>query len=301
VAICGYHGWPDWYLAANLGKAGSLDGHLLPGLDPLGVPVELQGTTLTFKENNFAEFDALIDKYGKDLACVVMEPMRSHFPIPGFLEHVRKRTRACGIILIFDEITIGWKLCYGGSHLLTKVTPDIAVFAKALGNGHPMGAIIGTRAVMENAQGSFISSTYWTESVGPAAALAALKKMERTRVWEHAEKTGRLMLSGWDRHIKKHGLPAKADVEGFPCLGHFAFTEQTLPLKTLYTTLMLKKGYLATTAIYVMLPHTQEIVEKHLEAVDEVFGEISEILKRGDVEKALDGKVCHSGFKRLIS
>jgi 4-aminobutyrate aminotransferase-like enzyme len=192
-------------------------------------------------------------------------------------------------------------MTFGGSHLLTGVTPDIAAFAKALGNGHPIGAIIGTKAAMDAAQESFISSTYWTESVGPAAALAVLKKMERTKVWEQANAAGKRLLAHWDRLIKKHNLPAKADVDGFGCLAHFAFTEQPLPLKTLYTVLMLDKGYLASTGFYAMLPHTPEIIDTYAEVIDEVFGRMAEIIKRGDVEGAIEGKVCHVGFKRLTS
>jgi glutamate-1-semialdehyde aminotransferase len=301
VAICGYHGWTDWYLAANLGESDNLDGHLLPGLDPLGVPRELRGTSFTFPENDTAAFDRVMEKYGKNLAAVVMEPMRSHRPGPGFLEHIRERTKANSTVLIFDEITIGWRYAFGGSHLTTNVRPDIAIFAKALGNGHPIGAVIGTKEVMESAQGSFISSTYWTESVGPTAALAVIKKIEKTKAWEHAAMIGNLVLGHWDRLTKKHNLPAKADLDGFPCLAHFGFTEQSLPLKTLYTVLMLDKGYLANTMIYPQVAHTQEIVEKYAQAMDEVFGNIAEIIKRGDVDKVIEGKVCHAGFKRLIS
>jgi glutamate-1-semialdehyde aminotransferase len=274
---------------------------LLPGLEPVGVPGSLRGTAVTFNGDKLAEFDALMDRYGDELACVIMEPMRHHMPEQGFLEHIKQSAHKHGALLLFDEITIGWRLTFGGSHLLTKVSPDIAVFAKALGNGHPMGAIVGTKDVMNSAQGSFISSTYWTESVGPVAALAALKKMEKTRVWEHVNKVGSLLLAHWERLIERHKLPAKADADGFPCLGHFNFTEQTLPLKTLYTSLMLDKGYLANTAFYAMLAHTPELVDQYAESIDQVFGEMADILKRGDVEKALDGKVCHAGFKRLIN
>lgn len=300
VAICGYHGWPDWYLAANLGEDDTLRGHLLPGLEPAGVPASLRGTTVAFSENSREEFDAIIDRHGDDLACVVMEPMRSRMPAPGFLEYVKQKANACGALLIFDEITIGWRLCFGGAHLKTGVTPDMAIFAKALGNGHPIGAVIGTKAAMEGAHSSFISSTYWTESVGPVAALATLDKIERTKTWEHAEKIGTRMKKHWNTLIEKHGVPAKGD-DGFPCLAHFAFTEQPLPLKTLYTRLMLEKGYLAGPAIYCMLAHTEDIIDGYAKAVDEVFARMADIIKKGDVMEAIDGKVCHSGFRRLTT
>lgn len=182
VAVCGYHGWHDWYLAANLGEEDALNGLLLPGLEPAGVPKELRGTTLAFRHNDMEAFDKLINEHGDQLAAIVMEPCRHNPPQEGYLAHVKKMAHECGVILIFDEITIGWRLCYGGAHLKMGVFPDIAVFAKALGNGHPMAAIIGTEKAMNSAHESFISSTYWTERVGPAAALAVLKKMEELNI-----------------------------------------------------------------------------------------------------------------------
>ena len=159
VAVCGYHGWHDWYLAANLGETDALDGHLLPGLNPLGVPKELRGTTLTFRYNNRQQFQDILNKFGDRLAAVVMEPARHHDPEPGFLEFVHDGAHKHGALLIFDEITIGWRCCLGGIHLKFGVNPDIAMFAKTLGNGHPIGAVLGTRDAMEGAHTSFISST----------------------------------------------------------------------------------------------------------------------------------------------
>lgn len=301
VAICGYHGWSDWYLAANLGAGDRLDGQLLPGLQPAGVPRGLTGTAQTFHFQDRAEFDAIIDQFGNRLACVIMEPIRNQMPTDGFLEYVKQRIHEVGGLLIFDEITIGWRLNYGGAHLLLGVSPDLAVLAKALGNGHPIAAVIGTRAAMEGAHTSFISSTYWTESVGPVAALAVLRKMEQTRVWEHVEAIGRTVLDDWNTLGSKHGLPLHAD--GLPCLAHFAFTRDPLELKTLYTVLMLKQGFLANTAIYPTLAHTPEILDKHRAAVDHVFAEISQILQKGSRQAILDaigGPVCQSGFGRLV-
>ena len=166
VAICGYSGWQDWYLAANLGDSDALRGHLLPGLSPLGVPRELRGTTVPFTFDNREQFNAILEQYGPRLAAVVMEPCRSQDPAPGFLEFVKAGAHRVGALLIFDEITIGWRLHFGGAHLKFGVSPDLAVFAKALGNGHPMASVIGTRAAMAGAHDSFISSTYWTEGVG---------------------------------------------------------------------------------------------------------------------------------------
>ncbi|HQM48739.1 MAG TPA: aminotransferase class III-fold pyridoxal phosphate-dependent enzyme [Candidatus Hydrogenedentes bacterium] len=300
VAICGYHGWHDWYLAANLGDDDSLDGHLLPGLKPKGVPKELRGTVHTFRHGNIDEFHAVLDQYGDKLAAVVMEPCRHHDPERGFLESVRDGVHKHGALLIFDEITIGWRLNFGGSHLRMGVNPDMALFAKTISNGHPMAAVIGTKEAMEGAHESFISSSYWTEGVGPTAALATLDKMERERVWEHAGRIGRLVKAAWQRRAQAHGVPIKVD-DGYPCLSHFAFDHpDATALRTYYTQLMLERGFLAGTAVYVTLAHTEAIVEQFEEALDGVFAELATALAENTVARRLKGPLAHSGFARLV-
>lgn len=301
VAICGYHGWSDWYLAANLGDTTQLDGQLLPGLQPDGVPRQLQGTSLTFNSHDWEAFDRIIRDYGDQLACVIMEPFRNEYPQAGWLEHIRDEAHRVGALLIFDEITIGWRLAFGGSHKLTNVTPDLATFAKALGNGHPIAAVIGTQEAMEGAHTSFISSTYWTEAVGPTAALAAIEKMEKTKVWDHVRCVGETVQKDWLEAAGRHNVPIECS--GLPCLAHFAFTKYPLELKTLYTVLMLKEGFLGNTALYPTLAHTDEILELHRAALDRVFEKIGSILKTGDkndILEAIGGPVCQSGFKRLV-
>lgn len=301
VAICGYHGWCDWYIAANLGDSASLDGQLLPGLKPAGVPGALRNSALTFQYGNREELNAIIENYGDRLACVIMEPLRNSMPGDDFLTYVRDSIHKAGGLLIYDEITIGWRLTFGGSHRLLGVTPDLAVFAKALGNGHPIAAVIGTKEAMHGTEDSFISSTYWTESVGPVAALATIKKMEETRVWEHVEKIGNLLIDAWNRLAQKHNIPAKAD--GVPCLAHLTYTKYPMELKTLYTALMLKHGFLGNNAFYPTLAHTPEIMAKYEEAIDAVFAEMRAILDKDDYNallEAIGGPICQSGFKRLI-
>ena len=300
IAVCGYHGWHDWYLAANLGETDALRGHLLPGLDPSGVPVELRGTTFPFTYNNQEEFQTIIENCGDRLAAVVMEPCRYHDPEPGFLEFVRDGAHRHGALVIFDEVSVGWRLLYGGAHLKFGVNPDIAAFAKTLGNGHPIGAVIGTRQAMEGAHGSFISSTYWTDGIGPAAALATLDKMHKIDLPAHTAHIGKLIQEHWKRLSEKHGLPVEVD-NGYPCVAHFAFKhEKADALRTLYTQLMLERGFLAGCAIFPTLAHTEEIVAAYAQSIDDVFGRIAEILAQKNIEKALAGPVAHSGFRRLI-
>ncbi len=301
VAICGYHGWHDWYLAANLGESDALRGHLLPGLSPLGVPGELRGTAVTFPSEDRAAFQALIDRHGDRLAAVIMEPCRSQDPSPGFLEYVRDETRRAGALLIFDEITIGWRLVHGGAHLKYGVNPDLAVFAKALGNGHPMAAVIGTPAAMAGAHASFISSTYWTESVGPVAALATLRKLRQADAAAHVAGVGTAVQRIWRDSARRQGLAVQ--VSGFPCLAHFGFDHPRADvLRTLFTQWMLGLGFLAGTGFYPTLAHTDAILERYAGAVETVFGDMAAMLAAGgDPARHLRGPVAHSGFRRLTS
>ena len=285
--------------AANLGDSDTLRGHLLPGLSPLGVPRELRGTTVAFTFNNREQLEAIVAQYGERLAAVIMEPCRSEDPDPGFLAFVRDQANGVGALLIFDEISIGWRLHFGGAHLKLGVAPDLAGFAKALGNGHPMAAVIGTVAAMSGANESFISSTYWTESVGPVAALATLRKMRELDVPAHVERIGSRVQRGWEESALRHSLPVK--VGGYSCLAHFSFKHpQADALRTLYTQRMLELGFLAGTGLYPTLAHTDAVVNRYAEAVDQVFGELALALAEDDVTRRLRGPVAHSGFKRLL-
>lgn len=297
VALCGYHGWHDWYLAANLGGDG-LNGHLLPGLDPAGVPAALAGHTLTFRYNRSDELDAILTKHSGELAAIVMEPTRHTDPEPGFLEGIRERCDRHGIRLIFDEISIGWRLVPGGAHLRYGVAPDLAVFAKALGNGFPIGAVIGKGATMEAAQRSFISSTFWTEGVGPAAALACVRKMRRIDVPTHLAKVGNLVRSGWQRLGEKHGLPVK--VGGRPEMALLGFDHpEAAALLTMMTARMLARGFLAAGGFNPMLAHEEAHASAYLASLDEVFGELAAAIAAGDIAGRIGGAVKHTGFARL--
>jgi glutamate-1-semialdehyde 2,1-aminomutase len=298
VAFSGYHGWHDWYLAANLGDEDALNGHLLPGLDPTGVPRALRGTALPFHYNRLDELEAIVASHAGDLAAIVMEPMRGVEPAPGFLEGVRRIASQIGAALIFDEITSGFRLNTGGIHLLQGVEPDVAVFAKAMSNGFPMAAVIGRADVMEAAQTTFISSTYWTERIGPAAALATIRKHRRENVAAHLITMGRLVKEGWKKAAEEAGL--NLHVGGMDPLAHFAIEHPKAPvLHTLFTQLMLDHGFLASKAFYATYAHSEAQVESYLDAVRDVYGELARLLKEGGAEGALRGPVAHSGFARL--
>jgi glutamate-1-semialdehyde 2,1-aminomutase len=296
VAFCGYHGWHDWYLAANLGDEQNLAGHLLPGLEPKGVPQNLRGSVLPFSYNNFQELEALVHNH--DIGVIKMEVSRSMGPENGFLEKVRKLATDKDIVLIFDECTSGFRQTFGGLHKLYGVEPDMAMFGKALGNGYAITATIGRRAVMEAAQSTFISSTFWTERIGPTAALKTLEVMERVKSWDTITLTGLSIRQGWQQLADKHGL--KIDHWGLPALTGFSFqSPNALAYKTLITQEMLAKGYLAGNSVYVCIEHTPAVVADFFAALDPIFSLVKECEDGRDVTSLLKGPVCHGGFTRL--
>jgi glutamate-1-semialdehyde aminotransferase len=225
--------------------------------------------------------------------------MRFGEPSNGFLHRVREIADRTGAVLIFDEITAGWRHCYGGLHLKLGVNPDIAVFAKSLSNGFPMAAIVGTIAAMQAAQQSFISSTFWTESIGPAAALATLKKMKSIDVSAKASKAGAIAQNAWRELARKHELDIA--ISGWPALTTFAlnYGEQSGALKTLLTQEMLDRGFLANTTFYPTAAHDQSVMNQYIVALDEVFGELRQAIVEGDVLARLRGGPAHGGFARL--
>lgn len=296
VAFCGYHGWHDWYLAANLGDETRLVGHLLPGLEPNGVPENLRDTIYPFTYNRFEELEAVVRDH--DIGVIMMEVSRNEKPRDRFLEKVRALASQKEIVLIFDECTSGFRESMGGLHKVYGVEPDMAIYGKALGNGYAITATIGRREVMQAAQSSFISSTFWTERIGPTAALKTLEVMERTHSYDQITRTGQNIAAGWERLAQKHGL--QISVSGLPSMTGFGFPgPRTLAYKTLITQEMLSKGYLASSGVYVCTEHTQSIVDAYLEALDPVFGLIAECENGRDVGTLLKGPICHGGFKRL--
>lgn len=296
VAVCGYHGWHDWYLSANLGDDENLSGHLLPGLDPKGVPRNLIGTVFPFNYNNYEELESLVNTH--DIGVIKMEVVRNFGPKDNFLQKVRKLATDNNIVLIFDECTSGFRESLGGLHKIYGVEPDMAMFGKAMGNGYAITAILGRRSVMDAAQSTFISSTFWTERIGPTAALKTLDVMEQTNSWELITNTGLRIKSLWQQLADTHGL--SIDHWGLPALAGYTFqSPNALAYKTLITQEMLSKGYLAGNSVYVSISHTPEIVDGYFTALDDIFKIIKNCENGLDVMSLLKGPLCHGGFKRL--
>lgn len=298
VAFCGYHGWHDWYLSANLGATSILDGHLLPGLDTKGVPRGLAGLMHPFHFNNLEEIQSVVAEHRDQLAAIVMEPVRSNEPTPEFIMGVRALANDAGAVLVFDEVTSGLRINSGGAHLAYGVDPDIAVFAKAIANGFPMAAIVGRSSVMDAAQETFISSTAWTERIGPVAALATLRKHREQNVSAHLIRIGTRVQKGWTEAAQAAAIPVQTS--GIAPLGHFAFDlPNAQEVRTLFTQMMLDRGILATGSFYAMWAHTDAHVDRYLEAVNGVFRELRNAVDQKAVKQLLRGPVAHSGFTRL--
>ncbi len=296
VAICGYHGWHDWYLSTNLGNEKGLDRHLLPGLSPAGVPKGLKDSTFSFKYNDIDRLKDLISK--ENIGVVKMEVSRTEEPNTKFLAEVRDLCNKNSLILIFDECTSGFRSSFGGIHINCNVYPDIAIFGKALGNGYPITAVLGKKDIMQSAQSTFISSTFWTERIGYVAALKTLDEMEKIKSWEIISAKGNLIKKNWQELGKKYEIDISTfGISALPGINFMS--KNNLAYKTLITQEMLKRGFLASNLVYCCINHTDDIIKKYFENIEDIFVMIKECEDGNDVKKLLEGPICHSSFERL--
>jgi glutamate-1-semialdehyde 2,1-aminomutase len=296
VAFCGYHGWHDWYLAANLAEDSALDGHLLPGLEPRGVPRGLIGSSRPFLYNDLESLRRIVAE--GSTGVVIMEVERSMPPQPGFLEGVRDLCNENGIVLVFDECTSGFRQVLGGLHLVYGVEPDLATFGKTLGNGYAINAVIGRESVMQAAQSTFISSTFWTERIGPTAALATLEAMADEESPRRVHEIGGQVRSRWHEVALRTGLPITTG--GIPALSTYSIDGfDPNAVKTFVIQEMLKRGFLAGPVLYASISHTPEIIDDYFEALEGVWRLIAECDSPSDLANRLDGPMAHGGFQRL--
>jgi glutamate-1-semialdehyde 2,1-aminomutase len=295
IAFCGYHGWHDWYLSANLNDQNNLNEHLLPGLKYAGVPTELTNTSKPFHFNNLDEFKEVLND--NDLAAVVMEVMRNQEPEPGFLEAIREMTSKKGIVLIFDECTSGFRETFGGLHLKYGVSPDMATFGKTLGNGYAITAVLGIDEVMKSIDKTFISSTFWTERIGSAAALATLDVMENEKIQNQIIQISTQLREGLKEISQANNL--KIQFFGLPSLTRFSLEgfEDRL-VKTFITREMLNLFYLASNSIYVSMAHEKKIRELYFEDLNKIFTSISN-MSNLDLASNVEKNIGTDGFKRL--
>ena len=294
VLFSGYHGWEDWYISSNIGDSNALDGQLMSGLSPAGVPRAMKGTSLPFFLDDIDDFYENFKDVLGNIGAIVIEPARGNDLPKETLLKLKKISKDIGSISIFDEITSGFRMCVGGIHMNYGIYPDIAVFAKSLANGYAMSTIIGTSDVMESAQNTFISSTNWTERIGPTAAIATINKYIDKNVADHIIKIGSKTQEVWQNKSDKYHLDIK--VSGIPTLCAFAFPgEHSQILNTYFVIEMLKLGFLGFRQFKPSYAHSMKDVELYSTAVDLVFEKIS----KHSPESLLNSPIAHSGFKRL--
>ena len=296
VAICGYHGWHDWYLAANIKNQNNLNSHLLKDLKIQGVPKKLANTVFPFEYNRIDQLKKIIKK--NNIGTVKMEVSRNIKPKSNFLKKIREITKKNNIILIFDECTSGFRENLGGLHMRYKVEPDLAIFGKALGNGYAINAVIGKRTVMNSATSSFISSTFWTERSGPTAALKTLEIMKRKKSWDYISGKGKKIKDKWKQLAKSKNL--KINIWGLDSLAGFTINgKNPLKYKTLITQEMLKNNILASNTVYLSTAHSDEHLKEYFYHLEKIFKIISECENGRNIDALLESPVSQTTFKRL--
>jgi glutamate-1-semialdehyde 2,1-aminomutase len=294
VAICGYHGWHDWYLSANLSDSKNLNSHLMRNLPIQGVQKNLKNSVFVFEYNNFDQLKKIVSQ--NNIGTVIMEVSRNEPPKKNFLADVRKLTKNKNIVLIFDECTSGFRETFGGLHLKYKINPDIATFGKALGNGYAVNAVIGTDSIMNYANSTFISSTFWTERIGSVAGLKTLEIMEKIKSWDIISSLGKKVKANWESLAKKNNIKLK--ISGLSALPRFDFEHNNLYFKTFVSQEFLKQNFLASNAIYLCTEHNMKIFNNYFDILDSVFFKISRTIKDNiQPKELLDGSVCISGIR----
>ena len=243
----------------------------MSGLNYDGIPKNLKNTSFPFPYNNLEYLLKLIKK--RNIGIIKMEVMRNIKPQDNYLQKIRKICDEKKIILIFDECTSGYRMNMGGIHLKFKVSPDIAIFGKALGSGFAINAIIGKKNIMSKAENTFISSTFWGERIGYTAALASIKEFERLKVFKKIENNGKLIKSIWLDLSKKYNIPIK--VMGINAIPSFEFNKNHTQRKTFLTQEMLKNKILGTNIIYITIFHNKDNIKKYIKILDKVFYDIS--------------------------
>ena len=301
VLFCGYHGWHDWYISANLGSE-ELDSYLFPGIEPIGVPKALQGTAIPFEYGNLNMLEDLLKKNAGEIACIIMEPMRTEIPPACYLEGVRELATRHETPLIFDEVSCGFRIALGGVQEYTGVIPDISVFAKAISNGYPMAAIVGKREFMEATERMFISSAYWDDNVGIIAALTTLRELERRDAVGHFERLGASFKERINKAAREVGLDAEC--VGIDSHSHIQFNLEDAgsakKVSTLFVQENARRGVILSGGYFFNCAHDEAALDKTEEVVQESFAVIQEGIKNDRLDDLLESEVQEDSFRRLV-
>ena len=295
ILINGYHGWHDWYLSVNLSKGNNLDGHLLPGLMPSGVPKGLKGTVETFEVGDLIKIKKELET--GEYAALKMEVMRSQRPTKEYLQNIRKLCDDNNTLLIFDECTSGFREAFGGMHMNYEVFPDLCILGKTIANGFPLTCVLGTTRVMDKSLSSFISSTFWTERIGFVAALSTLKVMEETESWKVISNLGTYYKEVLTELFKD--LELDFEWTGMPSLIGYSFSNcDWSSIKTKITEELLDHGYLHGCLFYPSIAHSKNDINDFRDVLSSVLKKLK-TLEFKNIEIEMVNKKAHNTFKRL--
>ena len=303
ILFCGYHGWHDWYQAANYLVDPESGEYPFAGIEPIGVPKALASTVAPFTYGDLEGLEKLLQAYQGEVAAIMMEPLRSELPPQGYLNDVQALARKHDVILIFDEVSCGWRLSIGGVQQFLEVTPDMTVVAKAMSNGYPMGAVVGSRDVMEPASRMFVSSSYWSDNIGLVAALTTIRELKRRNSEVRFREIGEKLRAGLIDAIASSGLNGTcAGLHTHPALA-IELPDDTLRQKinTLFVQEMAKRGVHCSTSFNLTLAHTDAEIQQTTEAATEALRVIKGGLDAGNVDTLLECEIKKDPFRRQVT
>ena len=301
ILFSGYHGWHDWYQSANYLADPETDEFPFVGIEPIGVPRALAGTAVPFTYGDLDSLERAFAEHTGEVAAVMMEAMRSEPPAPGYLEAVKAMCHANDALFILDEVSSGWRLSLGGAQEWLGITPDMSTFAKSMSNGYAMGCVVGSREAMEPAGRMFVSSSYWSETVGLAASIATIGELKRRNGPARFKEIGEKVRQALEAAIASVGLAAAVTgVHTLPTLV-FDLPDPGLkkPIETLFIQEMVKRGVFCHMAFTATLAHTDEDIARTAAAAAESM----EIVKRalaGELDTLLEAETKREPFRRLV-
>jgi glutamate-1-semialdehyde 2,1-aminomutase len=302
VLICGYHGWHDWYQAANFGVDPDSGEFPFAGIEPIGVPGALAGTVIPFSYGNLAMLKQVLEENRGEIAAIMMEPARSELPASGYLEGVQALAEEHGVFLIFDEVSCGWRLSIGGVQEVVGVTPDMTVVAKAMSNGYAMGAVVGSRFAMEPAARMFISSSYWSDNIGLVASLTTIRELKRRDAETRFREIGEQLRTALNQAFDAAGLSgACVGLHANPYI-HIDLPDESLrpQVNTLFVQEMARRGIHCLPSFKATLAHTSADIEQTAEAAYRSFSVIRQGLDHASLDELLVADLKKEPFRRQV-
>ncbi len=303
ILICGYHGWHDWYQAANYGADPVSGEYPFAGIEPIGVPAGLAGSVIPFRHGDLDMLEDLLKQHAGQTAAIMMEPCRSELPAPGYLAGVKALATAHGVILIFDEVSCGWRQAIGGMQEVTGVTPDMTVVAKAMSNGYPMGAVVGSRAVMEPAARMFISSSYWSDNIGLVASLTTIRELRRRDSARRFDQIGESLRAALNQAIADAGLQGACRGLSYNPYLSLQLPAGLDPRKaaTLFVQEMARRGVHTSMSFKATLAHTDDDIRVTAAAATEALKVIKDAIEHDRFGELLVADLKKEPFRRQVS